>query len=102
MEKTDQPSQTPITDDAAYIVPDHDDLRVVEGLTEVVGINVARTLERELSAARRDAEITSVLFDGYSVYSALTEQAKGRTSPTNVSDVLDACVRVMRAAKGGK
>lgn len=38
------------------------------------------------------------LFDGFAVYEALTEDAARRTSPENVSDVLDAVVRLIRKA----
>lgn len=39
----------------------------------------------------------SVLFDGFAVLQALHEKAKWRTSAENVSDVLDAVVRLMRS-----
>jgi hypothetical protein len=43
-------------------------------------------------------ELPALLFDGYYVYAeGLTEQARLRTSPENVSDVLDAVVRLFRA-----
>lgn len=45
-----------------------------------------------------EAQIPDVLFDGYSVMQALSKQAQARTSAENVSDVLDAVVRVLRAA----
>lgn len=41
--------------------------------------------------------IPDVLFDGPAVLQALDGKAKGRTSAENVSDVLDAVVRVLRA-----
>ena len=41
----------------------------------------------------------AVLFDGYAVYSAMTEKAKQYTSPENVSAVLDAVVKLMREVK---
>jgi hypothetical protein len=53
-------------------------------------------LERECEALRRDKEMPSILFDGPSVYAALTDRELGRTSPENVSDVLDAIVRCIR------
>jgi hypothetical protein len=43
------------------------------------------------------ATVPDVLFDGFAVYSALDEKAKSRTSPENVSDTLDAIVRILRA-----
>lgn len=43
--------------------------------------------------------IEPTLFDGYSVYNALSEKAKARTSAHNVADVLDAAVRVIRAER---
>ena len=42
--------------------------------------------------------IPAELFDGFAVYQAISEKAKARTSPENVSDVLDAVVRLLRAA----
>lgn len=39
-----------------------------------------------------------VLFDGYAVLQALGEKAKARTSAENVSDVLDAVVRLIRSS----
>lgn len=42
--------------------------------------------------------LPEVLFDGYSVFTALSDQAKTRTSAENVSDTLDAVVRLMRNA----
>lgn len=39
----------------------------------------------------------AVLFDGFAVLQALDEKAKARTSAENVSDVLDAVVRLMRS-----
>jgi hypothetical protein len=46
-------------------------------------------------------EIPHVLFDGYAVYSALSEQAKTRTGHENVADTLDAVVCILRAASKG-
>lgn len=43
------------------------------------------------------AKPPAVLFDGFAVLQALDEKAKGRTSAENVSDVLDAVVRLMRS-----
>lgn len=42
--------------------------------------------------------VPEVLFDGYAVLQAMSEKAKARTSPANVSDVLDAAVKLIRAA----
>lgn len=42
--------------------------------------------------------VPEVLFDGYAVLQAMSEKAKARTSPENVSDVLDAAVKLIRAA----
>lgn len=45
-------------------------------------------------------EIPPMLFDGYYVWEeGLTEDAKKRTSPENVADVLDAVVRLLRSGK---
>jgi hypothetical protein len=52
--------------------------------------------EEEMEELKR--ELPAFLFDGYYVYAeGLTEDARKRTSPENVSDVLDAVVRLMRA-----
>jgi len=45
-------SDTPRSDKAAFRVPAGDDLRVIEGLTEVVPLAVAQNLERENAALR--------------------------------------------------
>lgn len=42
--------------------------------------------------------IPEVLFDGNAVYAEMSVQAHARTSAINVADVLDAVVRLMRAA----
>jgi hypothetical protein len=44
--------------------------------------------------------LPEVLFDGYAVSQALSPQAKQRTSLENVSDVLDAVVRLLRHPAG--
>lgn len=59
----------------------------------------------DIVAACSDAErmrkeidkVQDVLFDGYAVLEALDKKARARTSPENVSDVLDAVVRLMRS-----
>lgn len=43
--------------------------------------------------------LPDLLFDGYAVMDGMTEQAKRRTSWENVSDVLDALVKLLRAEK---
>ena len=50
-------------------------------------------LKSELAEANR---LFSVLFDGFAVYQFLTEPAKKRTSPQNVSDTLDAVISAMK------
>lgn len=40
--------------------------------------------------------VPAVLFDGYAVLSAMDERARRRTSTENISDVLDAVVRLLR------
>lgn len=50
-------------------------------------------------------QVPEVLFDGFAVYQALSDKAKGRTSSHNVYDTLDAVVKLMRAAapaQGGR
>ena len=46
-----QSSGTPRTDEATWLLGPADDLRVIEGLHEVVSSKVARQLEREVNAA---------------------------------------------------
>lgn len=53
-----------------------------------------------LRAELDGVELPDVLFDGYRVLQALDDKAKRRTGPENVSDVLDAVVRIMREEKG--
>lgn len=43
-----------------------------------------------------EREIPTILFDGFSVYEALSPKARTRTSRDNVSDVLDAIVKLMK------
>lgn len=50
----------------------------------------------EKFTAQGSAQPPAVLFDGFAVLQALDEKAKARTSAENVSDVLDAVVRLMR------
>lgn len=49
-------SDTPRTDFETYVVPDWDDLRVVEGLQRVVSAGFAKRLERELAQARAELD----------------------------------------------
>jgi hypothetical protein len=53
-------------------------------------------LRKELSAvtAERDA-LRGALYDGFRVYSTMTDIAKGRTSLENVADVLAAFAKVV-------
>lgn len=52
-----------------------------------------------LVPAQQAAQVVpEVLFDGYAVLQGLDDKAKARTSAENVSDVLDAVVRLIRAA----
>jgi hypothetical protein len=44
------------------------------------------------------AEVPGILFDSYAVLKALDKKATARTSAENVCDVLDAVVRLLRAA----
>jgi hypothetical protein len=68
---------------------------------DFVVIEFLRQLERELNAKSRELkgvrkEMPSILFDGPTVYANLTDRELGRTSTTNVSDVLNAIVRALR------
>ena len=44
-------------------------------------------------------ELPEQLFDGFAVYQELDDKAKMRTSPENVSDVLDAVVRLIKKSE---
>ncbi|WP_292411298.1 hypothetical protein [Methylophaga sp.] len=68
--------------------PRNDDTRAV--------IDLIDELCEELDADKT----TDVLFDGFAVYDALDDKAKQRTGPENVSDVLDAVVRILREDEG--
>lgn len=61
-------------------------------------------LEDENNALRQqlqqaDARIPDWIYDGYAVYSRLSDKAKARTSPENVSDTLDAIKAMLTAEK---
>lgn len=49
-------------------------------------------------ASATTSAIPEQLFDSFAVYQAVGEKAKARTSPENVGDVLDAVVKLIRAA----
>lgn len=56
-------------------------------------VDFARLREQ---AALQAKSVPDVLFDGYAVYKALTKQEQSRTSWENVSDVLNAVVRLLK------
>ena len=62
-------------------------------LGDEVTANAATKAEHETCAKK----LPDVLFDGYAVMQALGMRQQARTSPENVSDVLDAVVRLMRS-----
>ena len=65
--------------------------------------DLAVVIERAYSEGQHDEreacakKLPDVLFDGFGVLQALDDKAKARTSAENVSDVLDAVVRLMRS-----
>jgi len=64
---------------------------------EADAISLFRELQRLRSPGGASGErIPAVLFDGYAVFKALSKDATRRTSTENVSDVLDAVVRLLR------
>lgn len=77
-------------------------LVTIEALTRRVlaaEADLERAMENhadDLSAAPEARTIPEVLFDGPAVYDALLDAERYRTSPQNVSAVLDAVVRIMR------
>lgn len=54
-------------------------------------------LRRGQARASLPVGVQDVLFDGFAVLSTLSDKAKARTSAENVSDVLDAVVKLLRA-----
>ncbi len=54
------------------------------------------TLEAQQPVPPNTDRIPEILYDGYAVFRELNGKARQRTSAENVSDVLDAIVRVMR------
>lgn len=61
-------------------------------------LETCEKLDTEVATLQKaDPVVPDVLFDGYSVLSALDEHQLARTSPENVSDTLDAVVRLLRA-----
>ena len=59
-------------------------------------------LRRALCTApepRAEHMLPDLLFDGYAVMDGLSDQARGRTSWENVSDTLDAIVKLLRAER---
>jgi hypothetical protein len=50
----------------------------------------------QLTSSLPVAGVPDILFDGHAVFKGLDEKAMRRTSPENVSDVLDAVVRILR------
>ena len=59
---------------------------------------VKKLIEAEREACAK--KLPDVLFDGYSVMQQLDKRGQARTSQDNVSDVLDAVVRIMRSNAG--
>ena len=43
--------------------------------------------------------MNELIYDGYAVYQGMTDQAKKRTSPDNVADVLDSMYKLNKAAR---
>ena len=60
---------------------------------------IATQATPDAAEAGKDA-IPDVLFDGHAVYTMLSPDAKRRTSAENVSDALDAMVRLLNSAPG--
>ena len=43
-----------------------------------------------------NSDMSAILFDGFAVFNGLSDKARARTSPENVSDVLDSIVKLIR------
>ena len=69
-------------------------------------VELGRQIERAEAAEARVRELEAwrdAVFDGPAVYDQLTEDAKRRTGPENVSDTLDAVARAaMQASREGR
>jgi hypothetical protein len=67
-----------------------------------VGADLIESLERQLAEANalreRDGVYKELAFNGNAVFAALTDYERKRTGPENVSDTLDALVRVAKQA----
>lgn len=78
----------------------NDDIALrVHRLMRYYGINNGDELFREMRAVAAQTtleRLPPILFDGFSVLQALTPEARRRTGPENVSDTLDAVVRIVR------
>jgi hypothetical protein len=61
---------------------------------QVVGVELLP--EQAVAAARADGELPEELFDGDAVYRALTDEERSHIAATEVADVLDAVVRLIR------
>ena len=65
---------------------------------DIVKIPRARIVRLEAEVER----LRSLPYDGYTVYQALTASAQKRTSPENVSDVLDALALLTKSGTADK
>jgi hypothetical protein len=70
-----------------------------DGAPSDAALNAARAAIQRAEASKAQPAaptVPDVLFDGYAVLQALSERAKTRTSAENVSDTLDAIVKILR------
>ena len=76
----------------------YNELRSLATSTDEVITNRMQARHLAQAGFRNDIEqeIPPILFDGFAVYEALSLKASKRTSHENVSDVLDAIVKLMR------
>jgi hypothetical protein len=61
-------------------------------------VNTTSGVGPELKGTKCSTYLPPELFSGFDVWENLTDKAKQRTGPENVSDTLDSVVRTMKAA----
>lgn len=85
-----------------------DSCRTLDAIARIIGLpddveleqnHVSMYIDKIRASVETSNELPAILFDGMAVYQALKELQRRRTSWENVSDTLDAVVRLLRAEK---
>jgi hypothetical protein len=97
VEQQEAPSALTLTDEDWQDIADLSDAIIWSRIRQAVDDKIAE----KLAAAQQPVKPPSILFEGWRVYHALSSKAQTRTSVENVSDVLDAVVRLIRAQQPG-